>query len=282
MAEMPDTSRTRSTWELSAPGWAKWEPVFAEALADSTDAMLDAAAVRAGMSVLDLACGAGSQTMSAARRVGADGEVLATDIAPSMLDYVRHSAAEAGVANVSTQEGAAEELDLPPATFDAAICRLGLMLFAAPARALAIVRQALKPGARFAALVFTTPANNGFLAQSMATLLRHAHAEPPPPGRPGLFALGGDGILAGLLTGCEFADVHTSTVRATIRPGSPDDALRLFQEAAGAYRAVAANLSDDARALAWADVREGLEQFQTSHGFEGELELMIGSGTKPS
>lgn len=70
MAEETTTPRLRSTWEAAAPGWAKWEQVWAHAAADATDAMIGAAGVRPGMQVLDLACGAGSQTLRVAERVG--------------------------------------------------------------------------------------------------------------------------------------------------------------------------------------------------------------------
>ena len=171
--------------------------------------MISAAGVEPGMKVLDVACGAGSQTLRAARRVGTSGQVLASDIAPTMLEYVRATAADAGLDNVRTAEGAAEELRLSPASFDAAICRLGLMLFVLPADAVSAVQAALPPGARFAALVFTTAANNPFMSMPMAILLQHSGDAPPAPGTPGLFALGGEGVLDGLLSESGLTDVTT-------------------------------------------------------------------------
>ncbi|MDQ4053627.1 MAG: methyltransferase domain-containing protein [Actinomycetota bacterium] len=279
MGDAPSKAQLRRTWEAAAPGWAKWEPSWA--LTDATDAMIDAAGVEPGMNVLDVACGAGTQTLRAARRVGVSGRVLASDISSTMLEYLRTTAADAGLANVSTVVGAAEELQLPPASFDAAICRLGLMLFASPANALSAVYAALKPGARLAALVFTTPPNNPFMAEPMTILLQHAGAQPAGPGTPGLFALGGEGVLEGLLSESGLTNVTTSTVRAPFRLPSADDALLMFQEAAGAYRAVVAHLAEADRAAAWADVRDNLLQFETPDAFEAELEFVIGSGARP-
>jgi cyclopropane fatty-acyl-phospholipid synthase-like methyltransferase len=70
LGHVGDNIRTeiRRTWESAAPGWAKWESVFAAELADVTDTILDMAKVAAGMRVLDLACGAGSQSLRAAER----------------------------------------------------------------------------------------------------------------------------------------------------------------------------------------------------------------------
>lgn len=70
----------RKQWEGAAPGWAKWEATVASWIAPATTAMLDLANISPGARVLDLASGAGSQTLSAARKVGAQGHVVASDI----------------------------------------------------------------------------------------------------------------------------------------------------------------------------------------------------------
>lgn len=275
-------SELRETWEAAAPGWAKWEHVLATGLSNATDVLIERAGVRPGMRILDLACGAGSQSIQAARRVGPDGRVVASDISAAMLDHVRRNAALAGLQNIETLESAAEDLAEPEASFDASICRLGLMLFPSPRKALEAVRRALKPGARFSALVFTTPASNSFMAQPMAILLRHAGKSPPAPGQPGLFALGGEGILERLMTENGFGDVTMEVVRASLVVPSASDALQFMQEAAGAYRAVVADLDDADRSKAWSEVYECLTQFEAGGSFATELELLIGSGARPS
>ncbi|MFE0759253.1 class I SAM-dependent methyltransferase [Inquilinus sp. NPDC058860] len=281
MADSTSKSELRNTWESAAPGWAKWEHVFATSLSGATDALIDMAGIRPGMRVLDLACGAGSQSIQAAMRVGAGGKVVASDISGTMLENVRRNAARAGLQNIETLERAADELDKTQAPFDAAICRLGLMLVPSPRATLEAVRHALKPGARFAALVFTTPGKNPFMAQPMTILLRHAGKSPPAPGQPGVFALGGEGVLEGLMTDSGLGDVKTQVVRAQLALPSASDAVQLMQEAAGAYRAVVADLDDGARLRAWNDVYQCLKQFEIGDGFRTELELIIGSGAKP-
>jgi ubiquinone/menaquinone biosynthesis C-methylase UbiE len=242
--------------------------------------MLDAAGVGAGMRVLDLACGAGSQTLQAAERVGPRGRVVATDISPTMLTHVREAAARRGLANIETLECAAEDLPETLDAFDATISRLGLMLFPAPRQALRAVQRVLKPNARIAALVFTTPAANPFTSQPMQILLRHAGKEPPAPGKPGLFVLGGPGVLAGLLADSGLADVQASVVRAPLRLPSAAEALEMMQQAFGAYRAVVADLDPKARAAAWSEVGQCLRQFEDHEGFHTEVELMLGSGAR--
>jgi len=272
----------RNTWDSAASGWAKWERAFSADLSIATDALIDTAGVRPGMRVLDLACGAGTQSIAAARRVGPNGTVVAVDISPTMLKHVRRNAIEAGLRTIETRESAAEDLDESQAPFDASICRLGLMLFPSPRGALQAVQRVLKPGARFASLVFTTSANNPFMAQPMAILLRHAGKSPPKPEQPGIFALGGNGVLEQLMKDAGLLEVKTMTLRASLRLSSKAAALEMMQQAFGAYRAVVADLSDAERSKAWREVHECLKQFEKDGAFETEFEFIIGSGARPT
>jgi ubiquinone/menaquinone biosynthesis C-methylase UbiE len=274
------TSELRTVWESAAPGWAKWEHIFSAGLFGATDALLEMADIQPGMRVLDLACGAGSQTIEAAKRVGLNGTVVASDISATMLEHVRQNAANAAVQNIETLECAAEQLDETQAPFDAAISRLGLMLFSSPGKALEAVQHVLKPGARFAALVFTTPANNPFMARPMAILLRHAGKLPAAPGSPGIFALGADGILETLMRNSGLSDVRTNTIRARLDLPGVSGTVEMMQEAFGAYRAVVADLSDAEKRAAWSEVSDCLKEFETNGGLQTELEFIVGSGSK--
>lgn len=268
------------TWESAAPGWAEWEERFAAGLGNVTDAMLDMAGVDASMRVLDVACGAGSQSLRAAERVGPDGYVVASDISATMLAHVQERAKRNGLSNLSTLECAAEDLPATQNAFDAAICRLGLMLFPTPKQALKAIQCVLKPKARFAGLVVTTPSNNPFMSQPIGILLRHAGKEPPAAGKPGIFALGGPGVLKTLLSDSGFSDIEVKVVRAPLRLASAAEALEMMQQAFGAYRAIVADLRSEARADAWSEVGECLMQFGDNEGFQIESEFIIGSGAK--
>lgn len=272
----------RKQWEGAAPGWAKWEQTVADWIAPATDAMLDRAGVVSAAQVLDLASGAGSQTLSAAQRVGAQGRVVASDIADTMLEQVRKNAQAAGLGNVSTMVGAAEELDVPAESFDAVICRLGLMLFAEPAKALAAARRALRPGGKVAVVVFTVPSANTFMAKPMQILLRHAGKAPPAPGRPGIFALGATGVIERLFTESGFVDFEQSVFAMPLRMPSARHALEMMQEAFGAYRAVLSDCSEAVRTAAWAEVAETLKGFETAAGFEAPAEVLVAAAAKPA
>jgi SAM-dependent methyltransferase len=271
----------RRRWEEAASGWAHWEATIAAWMEPASEAMLDMAGIDAGGRVLDLASGAGSQTLRAARRVGAHGHVVASDIAETMLHHVRENARAAGLINVSTLAGAAEDLDLAADSFDAVICRLGLMLFAAPSQALGAARRALKPGGKFSAVVFTTPAANPFMAKPMQTLLRHSGKMPPAPGQPGIFALGAPGAMERLLAEGGFVRVEQRTFAVPLRMPSAAQTLVMMQDAFGAYRAVVSDRPELVRAAAWAEVAETLKTFETPTGFVAPAEVLVAAGVKP-
>ena len=272
----------RKQWGGAAPGWAQWEPTIATWMEPATEAMLTMAGVDTGARVLDLACGAGSQTLRAAQKVGPQGQVVASDIAETMLHHVQENARAAGLANVATLAGAAEDLELDPESFDAVICRLGLMLFATPAQALRVVWSALRPRGRVATVVFTTPAANPFMAHPMQILLRHTGKPPPSPGQPGIFALGAPGVLERLLADSGFVAIEQRSMALPLQMPSAAQALAMMQEAFGAYRAVLSDSPEVVRRAAWTEVAEMLTTFETSTGFVAPAEVLVAAGTKPA
>jgi SAM-dependent methyltransferase len=208
--------------------------------------------------------------------------VVASDIADTMLHHVRENARAAGLANVTTLATAAEDLSVAAQSFDAVICRLGLMLFAEPARALGAVRRALRPGGKLACVVFTTPGANPFMAEPMRILLRHSGKTPPAPGRPGIFSLGALGVLERLLADAGFTAVEQRTVTVPLRMPSAARALAMMQDAFGAYRAVIGDQPAAVQEAAWVDVGKTLASFETPTGFVAPTEVLVAAGTSPS
>lgn len=176
---------TREQWQEAAAAWDRWGPTLEDWLGPATEAMLDDAGVRPGARVLDVAAGAGGQTLAAARRVGPDGHVLATDISPAILECAAVAAREAGLANVKTRELDGESLaGVEDASFDAVISRVGLIYFPDRQGALAEMRRVLRPGGRVSAVVYSTPESNRFFSVPVGIIRRRAELGPPLPGQP--------------------------------------------------------------------------------------------------
>jgi ubiquinone/menaquinone biosynthesis C-methylase UbiE len=279
----PDKFRqtTRAQWESAAEAWDRWSPLLAEWLGPVTDAMLDMAAVRPGARVLDVAAGAGEQTLAAARRVGTGGYVLATDISPTILRFALGAARRAGLANVETRELDGERHDtLPEASFDAAISRVGLIYFPDRQRALAGIRRALKPGGRFAAVVYSTPERNAFFSLPVGIIRRRAQLPPPLPGQPGPFSLGAEGVLAKALEQAGFRDVEVRRIDSPVRLPSAAECVRFERESFGALHQMMAAMSERERAETWKEIEAALGKFETGHGFVGPCEMLVGAGTR--
>jgi SAM-dependent methyltransferase len=272
---------TRQQWEDAAKAWHGWGPTLEAWLGGATERMLDAAGVTTGSRVLDVAAGAGGQTLAAARRAGPTGSVVATDISPTILTYAAKSATEAGLTNIQTVEADGESLDvLPAASFDAVICRVGLIYFPDQQRALAGMRRALRDGGRIAAIVYSTPERNQFFSIPVSIIRDRAQLPPPQPGQPGPFSLGGGGVLQAALTAAGFTDVTVDALPAPLRLPSAAECVRFEKESFGALHQMLAGVAAAERPGVWDQIQAALTRFQTTDGFVGPCELLVGSGTK--
>ncbi|MBB5800364.1 SAM-dependent methyltransferase [Saccharothrix ecbatanensis] len=272
---------TRAQWENAAEAWHRWGPTIEDWLGAATDEMLRAAGITSGSRVLDVAAGAGGQTIAAARLAGPTGHVLATDISPGILRYAEHVAAEAGVANVTTLEADGEDLsEVAEQGYDAAISRVGLIYFPDQQAALAGIRRALRPGGRFSAVVYSTPDRNGFFSIPVGVIRRRAQLPPPAPGQPGPFSLGAPGVAEQTFTTAGFQDITVTPVPSPVRLPSAAECVRFERESFGALHQMLSNLTDPAREAAWQEITDELAQFETPTGFTGPCEMLVVTGTR--
>ena len=271
---------TREQWQAAAAAWNKWEPTLEQWLGPATELMLDLAQVGPGNRVLDLAAGAGGQTLMAARRVGSTGSVLATDISSNILAFASENAQNAGLNNVQTQVMDAENLEIQDQTFDAAICRLGLMYLPDQAKALSGIYRVLKPGGKLASLVFSPAEKNPFFSLPVAIVRRRAKLPPPLPDQPGPFSLGGSGVMERLYRQAGFREVQTQIVSAPLRLASAAECVRFERDSFGALQQMLAGLPQEDRELAWQEIEQTLRQFDGPSGFEGTCELLLAVGTR--
>lgn len=277
----PDAYKRTTTdqWQVAAEPWHRWGPTLEAWLGDATEAMLDMAGVSPGGRVLDVAAGAGGQTLAAARRVGPDGRVLATDISSNILAFAERNAHEAGLRNVETRVVDGEELDVEPGAFDAVISRVGFIYFPDQDTAFLGMRRALRPGGRLAGIVYSTPDANAFFSIPVSIIRRRAQLPAPAPGQPGPFSLGAPGALDAVFERAGFGDVEVRRVSAPLRLPSTAEFVRFARESFGALHQMLAGLSDADREAAWSEIEQELSQYETAGGFEGPCELLVAAGT---
>jgi SAM-dependent methyltransferase len=271
---------TREQWQNAAAAWHRWGPQLEAWLGPATELMLDLAKVGPGSHVLDVAAGAGGQTLAAARRVGAGGAVLATDISPAILEHAAGEARRSGFANVATREMDGEHIEVQPQSFDAVISRVGLIYFPDQQAALTGMRNALRKGGRVAAIVYSTPDRNRFFSIPVSIIRRRASLPPPLPGQPGPFSLGAPGALQHAFEQAGFRDVDVRVVEAPLRLASAAECIRFEQESFGALHQMLSGLDEAAQEAAWTEIRTELSQFEDPDGFTGPCELLVAVGTR--
>jgi len=272
---------TRLQWDKAAEAWNRWGGFLARWLGPATELMLDMTNVGAGSRVLDVAAGAGDQTLAAARRAGPKGYVLATDISPGILQYAAANARLAGFANIETLVADGELLDeIIADPFDAVISRVGLIYFPDQSRALGAMHHHLKPGGKVGAIVYSCAEKNGFFSVPVSIIRRRAQLPAPAPGQPGPFSLGDPAVLAKRIADAGFRDVRIEKVDSPVRLPSALECLQFEQESFGALHQMLAGLSPNEQDATWQEIEDALVQFERNGQFEGPCEMLVAAAAR--
>ncbi|HYO19183.1 MAG TPA: methyltransferase domain-containing protein [Dermatophilaceae bacterium] len=274
---------TRQQWQDAAEAWHRWGGFLGTWLGEATDTMIDMAGVGVGDRVLDVAAGAGEQSLRIARRVGPSGHVLVTDIAPELLARAARDAAAEGLDQVTTKELDGETVDsLPPGSFDAVVSRVGLIYFPNQQRALQGMRQSLRSGGRLAAVVYSTPGANAFFSIPVAIIRSRAQLPAPAPGQPGPFSLGSPGVLETAMEDAGFVDVEVRAVPSPVALPSAAECVTFQKESFGALHQMMRTLTPAEKEDTWHEIVQALRQFEGTAGFVGPCEMLVGAGTAPA
>ncbi len=271
----------REQWDRSADGWNDHTSEIRAWLLQASDAMLNMAGIVPGASVLDVAAGAGDQTLDIAQRIGPQGRVLATDLSPGILALAQKNARQAGFHNVQTRVADGEDLQVEPASFDAVVCRLGLMFFPDPLQGLHGMHRALRPAGRICTMVFSRPESNPCIGILMSTALRYAGLPARDPFQPGgLLSLGKPGLADELFRSAGFQNVATTALDAPFRLPTATHYLNFIRSSASPIQQILGRLAPDVAAAAWAEMEDRLGVFTTADGWVGPNELLLTAGQR--
>lgn len=186
--------------------WVARQELQEASLEPVSAALFERTQVRPGERVIDVGCGTGATTAELARRVGAAGRVLGIDVSEPML--ARAGERLAALAQVSLVQADATSYRFPPASFDLAVSRFGVMFFAAPVLSFANLRTALAPGGRLAFACWRRPDENPWLTLPLRAALAHAPAPPQPgPDDPGMFSFASEARVRRILAEAGFAQI---------------------------------------------------------------------------
>lgn len=284
-ANMKTAPSSAEAWDKAAIGWHAHSALVNAWLQGITVQMLDAAQITSGSHVLDVAAGAGDQTLEIAQRVGQAGYVLATDISAPLLAFTRERAHAAGYAQIHTLRADAQAL-LPGKAvgFDAAVCRLGLMFCLSPVAALHSMHASLKAGGQVSGVVFGSAEHNPCLTVCLEIARRYAGLDAPTalhfaqPG--GLLSLGAPKTLAHCLQRAGFTGITVQAVSAPFYAPTVAHYIAFIRSAAAPLRELLAPLPACVQQEAWAEMEQALEKFSTQQRWEGPNELLLYSAQR--
>ncbi len=230
--------------------------------------LLAAAAIGDADRILDVGCGAGQTTRLAALRAPR-GHALGLDLSGPMLERARDTARAEGVGNVGFEQGDAQVHPLPPAAFDLAVSRYGVMFFADPVAAFANLARALRPGGRLAFVCAADPARNDWVRAVGALRAHLPLGDLAAPGAPGMFSLADPDRVRAVLAPAGFEDVRVEPVeaRGAWGPDAADVADFLLSSGPGAH--LTGGADPETAGLARRTLEEALRPYQA----DGEVRL---------
>src|SRR6266403_4188308 len=278
-------TRLQEEWtgERTVAAWRKWHAQIAAFTRGATEAILEAAHLRPGMRVLDLACGVGDPALSIAAEVAPSGRVTATDLGPGMMSLAEELARKKGLANIDFREADAESLPFGDASFDVLTCRFGIMFFPDLGKALRECLRVLKPGGR-AAFVAWGKKEQPFFSTTAGIILKRVPVPPPPPDPdgPSLFMFGERDRLRRALQAASFNNVHEEDrIIAGRWPSSVEEYWEQFSEVAAPFRPLIEQLTPEKMAVAKSEIFAELKRFWDGKELNMPLEIVIGTGTRP-
>jgi SAM-dependent methyltransferase len=231
----------RRDWGNAAKGWHDWQELILGSTKHVSGLLVELAGITAGHRVLDVAAGTGEPSLTAARVVGPQGRVVATDISGEMLGYARERALAAGLENIEFVEVEASALDFAEESFDAALSRWGIIFEPEAETTAARIRSFLTPGARMAISSWGPPERMPMLAIPMKTVMSRLNVPPPPPGTPGPLSRPTGEAIANLLEDGGFSDVEVEELEVELEWDSAEEFARFTREIAPPINALLAN-----------------------------------------
>jgi ubiquinone/menaquinone biosynthesis C-methylase UbiE len=251
-------------WQQAA---AEYDATFAHATALFVEPLLDAA----GIKVLDVCCGTGIVTAAAsARRASATG----LDFSTAMLREARRAHSR-----LHFDDGDAEALPYPGASFGAVVSNFGVHHVPRPEKALSEAFRVLRPGGRVAVTTWAAPAENiawGLLFDAIGEHGDLNAAKIPPSGG----GLGTVEAISRLLREAGFTDVRAKPVRHDWHVAEPTEILAALARGTARTAALIAAQPAATRPAIEAAVVRSAEAYRCGDRFAVPIVAILASGTK--
>ncbi|HEX6197525.1 MAG TPA: methyltransferase domain-containing protein [Jiangellaceae bacterium] len=204
--QAPTQDQIRSAWNSTAPGYDEFATPLSIGVGQRVLGKVD---VGPGTRFLDVAAGSGGLSIPAAR-TGAN--VLAIDIAPTMLERLAIRARSEGLSNVDTRAMPAADLDLPDSSFDVTASQFGVTIIPDATQALAEMVRVTKPGGTVLLVGAGAMAKVEFFTFFLGAIQAAVPEFTPPPEPPAPFQLEDLDAFTRTLTDAGLSDVAVDTL----------------------------------------------------------------------
>jgi SAM-dependent methyltransferase len=264
--------------EFEHAGWQAipegYRDAFEALTLQAAGSLLDAAGVREGVRVLDVATGPGS-VAAAARRRGA--LVLGLDFSPAMVALARRLHPD-----LEFREGDAEALPFPDRSFDAVVNNFGMLHLGRPERALAEAHRVLRPGGRVGFTVWAPPDAAVAFGIVLDAIGRHGRLDAPIPPGPPFFRFSDPAECRRALRGAGFADPDVARVAQVWRFPSLDALMDVMEGSTVRTAALLRAQAPAARDAIRREVREAVRAYQRGEGVELPMPAVLASAARPA
>jgi ubiquinone/menaquinone biosynthesis C-methylase UbiE len=249
----------KEDWDIVTPGWEKWWKALEDSGAQQVSERLVALArIEYGHKVLDLACGYGEPSVTAALKIHPSGSVLGIDISRGLLSIAKKRASANGLTNIQFERENIEKIELPKSYFDAVLSRWGLMFFQDIESTMRKVYDSLVLGGRFAVAVWGPPEKVPMLFipfQATMNVLRNNGASYDADagclishcGRTSPFGLSNEELLKRIFQGAGFNEVRIETMLLSIKLDSSKEFAEKTLELSAPLNQILMKMNDDAQ-----------------------------------
>jgi len=256
----------RDFWNNAAPGWKQLFVGLDRAAQHVSDRLVELARIQLGDRVLDIATGSGEPAITAARKVGPRGLVVATDVSPAMLALARERAASLGIGNVKFVETGAEAIAIEERNFHAAVCRWGLMFVPDLEAAVRRIAELLAPGGSFATAVWSTGTKVPMINVGEEAVRSIANLPQPPADAPHPLRLADPAPLERALGRAGFKDIRREPIVVSFDWPSAEEFTSQRRAMSAPFRALLARVSPETQERILAAVTNEARRFANASG----------------